>query len=156
MVENMLNRIHIGFAKNRAQLRTFFILHLILYSPLLISFVCTLWGLPGLHLLLFLKIFNYTRISRLKNSANKMVVFCILSLQSYDRQHKNRKCLLLHKNKTDTHGDDSQHMMVEPPPFDIYLCDNCDAELYSKEAIFVSKKIIKSVAMAHSWFWKLS
>lgn len=29
-------------------------------------------------------------------------------------------------------------MMVEPPPFDIYLCDNCDAELYSKEAILVS------------------
>lgn len=28
-------------------------------------------------------------------------------------------------------------MMVEPAPFDIYLCDNCDAELYSKEAILV-------------------
>lgn len=27
--------------------------------------------------------------------------------------------------------------MVEPAPFDIYLCDNCDAELYSKEAILV-------------------
>lgn len=79
-------------------------------------------------------------------------MYFVLSLQSYDRQHKNRKCLLLHKNKTDTHGDDSQHMMVEPPPFDIYLCDNCDAELYSKEAIFVSKNIIKSVGFMLVYF----
>lgn len=28
--------------------------------------------------------------------------------------------------------------MVEPALFDIYLCDHCDAELYSLEAITVS------------------
>jgi len=57
--------------------------------------------------------------------------------QSYDRQQKNRKCLLLQKNNSSI-SENVQHMMVEPPPFDIYLCDNCDAELYSKEAILVS------------------
>ncbi|TDG40204.1 hypothetical protein AWZ03_013376 [Drosophila navojoa] len=63
---------------------------------------------------------------------------------SYDRLQKNRKCLLLHKNKTDMQGEDSNYMMVEPPPFDIYLCDNCDAELYSKEAILEHEKILAS------------
>lgn len=33
--------------------------------------------------------------------------------------------------------------MVEPAPFDIYLCDNCEAELYSKEAYRVSESEIK-------------
>lgn len=89
----------------------------------------------------------FDNCSPYNNLVNNKVV--LLSLQSYDRQHKNRKCLLVHKSKTDTHGDDSQYMMVEPPPFDIYLCDNCDAELYSKEAIFVSKKIFQIVAMVH-------
>lgn len=77
-----------------------------------------------------------------------MKIYCLnlytnllLQLQSYDRLQKNRKCLLLHTNKTDLQGDD--YMMVEPPPFDIYLCDNCDAELYSKEAILVSEGYIR-------------
>lgn len=30
------------------------------------------------------------------------------------------------------------HQMVEPSLFDIYLCDNCEAELYSLEAYQVS------------------
>ncbi|CAD6997856.1 unnamed protein product [Ceratitis capitata] len=35
---------------------------------------------------------------------------------------------------------DAEQIMVEPAPFDIYLCDNCDAELYSKEAILEHEK----------------
>lgn len=37
---------------------------------------------------------------------------------------------------------DAEQIMVEPAPFDIYLCDNCDAELYSKEAISVNMYIL--------------
>ncbi|EDV98864.1 uncharacterized protein LOC6567012 [Drosophila grimshawi] len=85
---------------------------------------------------------NYNSTTSLYDRRNnKLLVTFRNENMSYDRQQKNRKCLLLHKSKTDTHGDDSQYMMVEPPPFDIYLCDNCDAELYSKEAIFKHEKI---------------
>ncbi|KAH8400601.1 hypothetical protein KR222_007996 [Zaprionus bogoriensis] len=85
---------------------------------------------------------NYNSTTSLYDRRNnKLLVTFRNENMSYDRQLKNRKCLLLHKSKADTHGDDSQYMMVEPPPFDIYLCDNCDAELYSKEAILEHEKI---------------
>ncbi|KAH8376578.1 hypothetical protein KR093_000148 [Drosophila rubida] len=84
---------------------------------------------------------NYNSTTSLYDRRNnKLLVTFRNENMSYDRMLKNRKCLLLHKSKTDTH-DDSQYMMVEPPPFDIYLCDNCDAELYSKEAILEHEKI---------------
>jgi hypothetical protein len=53
--------------------------------------------------------------------------------QLYD-QHSScgRKTLL---TKSQMHGN---AQMVETEPFDIYLCDNCDAELYSFEAYKVS------------------
>ncbi|XP_032293884.1 uncharacterized protein ova [Drosophila virilis] len=85
---------------------------------------------------------NYNSTTSLYDRRNnKLLVTFRNENMSYDRQHKNRKCLLLHKNKTDVHGEDSHYMMVEPPPFDIYLCDNCDAELYSTEAILEHEKI---------------
>ncbi|XP_064539188.1 uncharacterized protein ova [Drosophila montana] len=85
---------------------------------------------------------NYNSTTSLYDRRNnKLLVTFRNENMSYDRQHKNRKCLLLHKNKTDIQGEDSQYMMVEPPPFDIYLCDNCDAELYSTEAILEHEKI---------------
>ncbi|XP_030382894.1 uncharacterized protein LOC115630464 isoform X2 [Scaptodrosophila lebanonensis] len=82
---------------------------------------------------------NYNSTTSLYDRRNnKLLVTFRNENMSYDRQQKIRKCLLLQKNKNDAHDDDSQQMMVEPAPFDIYLCDNCDAELYSKEAIMVS------------------
>lgn len=39
-------------------------------------------------------------------------------------------------------SDESDHHMVEPAPFDIYLCDYCDSELYSLEAYQVTFKTI--------------
>ncbi|XP_017858002.1 PREDICTED: uncharacterized protein LOC108610420 [Drosophila arizonae] len=85
---------------------------------------------------------NYNSTTSLYDRRNnKLLVTFRNENMSYDRQQKNRKCLLLHKNKTDLQGEDSNYMMVEPPPFDIYLCDNCDAELYSKEAILEHEKM---------------
>ncbi|XP_030382892.1 uncharacterized protein LOC115630464 isoform X1 [Scaptodrosophila lebanonensis] len=85
---------------------------------------------------------NYNSTTSLYDRRNnKLLVTFRNENMSYDRQQKIRKCLLLQKNKNDAHDDDSQQMMVEPAPFDIYLCDNCDAELYSKEAIMEHEKI---------------
>lgn len=36
---------------------------------------------------------------------------------------------------------ENHQKMVEPAVFDIYLCDNCEAELYSLEAYKVSSPI---------------
>ncbi|XP_068150499.1 uncharacterized protein ova [Drosophila tropicalis] len=85
---------------------------------------------------------NYNSTTSLYDRRNnKLLVTFRNENMSYDRQQKSRKCLLLQKNLSDSHNDNLQHMMVEPPPFDIYLCDNCDAELYSKEAILEHENI---------------
>lgn len=71
-------------------------------------------------------------------------------IQLYDKEHNpNRICLLPHRRQgsgsnttsTSTNNDSTAttpeteaSSMVEPPLFDIYLCDYCDAELYSLEA----------------------
>lgn len=65
-----------------------------------------------------------------------LLLLLLLLLQSYDQPQRIRKFLLQSKPK-----NDQQPIMVEPPPFDIYLCDNCDAELYSEEAMLVCKHI---------------
>ncbi|KAH8287885.1 hypothetical protein KR018_006123 [Drosophila ironensis] len=78
---------------------------------------------------------NYNSTTSLYDRRNnKLLVTFRNENMSYDRQQKSRKCLLMQKNNN-AMNENLQHMMVEPPPFDIYLCDNCDAELYSKEAI---------------------
>lgn len=43
-------------------------------------------------------------------------------------------------DNSDNNDDNGDHnlMMVDPPPFDIYLCDYCEAELYSLQAYLVS------------------
>ncbi|XP_070145215.1 uncharacterized protein ova isoform X1 [Drosophila kikkawai] len=85
---------------------------------------------------------NYNSTTSLYDRRNnKLLVTFRNENMSYDRQQKNRKCLLLQKNNNSSLNENSQHMMVEPPPFDIYLCDNCDAELYSKEAILEHENI---------------
>ncbi|XP_033168026.1 uncharacterized protein LOC117146188 isoform X2 [Drosophila mauritiana] len=84
---------------------------------------------------------NYNSTTSLYDRRNnKLLVTFRNENMSYDRQQKNRKCLLLQKNNSSI-SENVQHMMVEPPPFDIYLCDNCDAELYSKEAILEHENI---------------
>jgi len=40
--------------------------------------------------------------------------------------------------------------MVEPSLFDIYLCDNCDAELYSLDAYLVNKHIFCDFILSNS------
>lgn len=40
--------------------------------------------------------------------------------------------------RTHNSQSDESHQMVEPALFDIYLCDYCEAELYSLEAYKVS------------------
>ncbi|KAH8410604.1 hypothetical protein KR009_006641 [Drosophila setifemur] len=84
---------------------------------------------------------NYNSTTSLYDRRNnKLLVTFRNENMSYDRQQKSRKCLLLQKNNNSI-SENLQHMMVEPPPFDIYLCDNCDAELYSKEAILEHENI---------------
>jgi hypothetical protein len=43
--------------------------------------------------------------------------------------------------------------MVETEPFDIYLCDNCDAELYSLEAYKVSAGYAQAKLQYHKIFF---
>lgn len=46
------------------------------------------------------------------------------------------------------------HQMVEPSLFDIYLCDNCEAELYSLEAYQVScleKDVFAGIFFVFVW-----
>ncbi|XP_070132843.1 uncharacterized protein ova isoform X2 [Drosophila bipectinata] len=84
---------------------------------------------------------NYNSTTSLYDRRNnKLLVTFRNENMSYDRQQKSRKCLLMQKNNNSI-NENLQHMMVEPPPFDIYLCDNCDAELYSKEAILEHENI---------------
>lgn len=60
----------------------------------------------------------------------------------YDQaqQTSGRKCLL--PKQINSQQSDHQHeQMVEPAFFDIYLCDDCDAELYSYDAYAEHEKV---------------
>ncbi|XP_065093998.1 uncharacterized protein ova [Ochlerotatus camptorhynchus] len=60
----------------------------------------------------------------------------------YDQaqQTSGRKCLL--PKQINSQQSDLQHeQMVEPAFFDIYLCDDCDAELYSYDAYVEHEKV---------------
>lgn len=72
--------------------------------------------------------------------SNKLLVTFRNENMSYDQPQRLRKCLLQQKSKNGHSVNSLHQQMVEPAPFDIYLCDNCDAELYSKEAILVHEK----------------
>lgn len=61
--------------------------------------------------------------------------------QSYDQPQKTRKCLL---QKSDRMNNSMVKMMESPSPFEIYLCDNCDAELYSEDAMKEHEKMCAS------------
>lgn len=59
--------------------------------------------------------------------------------QMYDRvQNFSPKKTLLPRTQCSRSMEVSQEQMVEQALFDIYLCDNCDAELYSLDAYTVS------------------
>ncbi|XP_055838933.1 uncharacterized protein LOC129906894 isoform X2 [Episyrphus balteatus] len=80
---------------------------------------------------------NYNSTTSLfDRRSNKLLVTFRNENMSYDQPQRIRKCLLQQKSKLNS----QQQQMVEPAPFDIYLCDNCDAELYSEEAIVEHEK----------------
>ncbi|XP_055386555.1 putative uncharacterized protein DDB_G0282133 isoform X2 [Condylostylus longicornis] len=74
--------------------------------------------------------------------SNKLLVTFRNENMTYDQPPQKRKCLL--QQKARTQNDNQQQQMVEPALFDIYLCDNCDAELYSYEANKEHEKICTS------------
>ncbi|XP_054743474.1 uncharacterized protein LOC129248068 [Anastrepha obliqua] len=85
---------------------------------------------------------NYNSTTSLfERRSNKLLVTFRNENMSYDQPQRSRKCLMRQKSKSGNQGRaDVEQIMVEPAPFDIYLCDNCDAELYSKEAILEHEK----------------
>lgn len=60
----------------------------------------------------------------------------IIYFQLYDQAPTNHKKTLMPRT-TSSHSVEPQQM-VEQSLFDIYLCDNCEAELYSLEAYQVN------------------
>lgn len=63
----------------------------------------------------------------------------------------NPKKTLLPRTQSSQAIETNQESMVEQAPFDIYLCDNCEAELYSLEAYQVIKNKIKhTIVIGHS------
>lgn len=61
-------------------------------------------------------------------------------MQLYDQPRVNNKKTLMPKMQNSQSGE--PHQMVEPSLFDIYLCDNCEAELYSYDAYQVSRYFV--------------
>lgn len=57
--------------------------------------------------------------------------------QLYDQQRINNKKTLMPKMQNSQPGEPPQ-MVEQSLLFDIYLCDNCEAELYSLDAYQVS------------------
>lgn len=78
-------------------------------------------------------------MSNLKNYRLICVLFYFLLLlkQLYDQPRVYNKKTLMPRMQSSQSGE--PHQMVEQSLlFDIYLCDNCEAELYSLEAYQVS------------------
>lgn len=88
---------------------------------------------------------NYNSTTSLfDRRSNKLLVTFRNENMSYDQPFRHRKGLLLQqKSKNATEVANALPQMVEAAPFDIYLCDNCDAELYSTEAILEHEKTCK-------------
>lgn len=61
---------------------------------------------------------------------------CRFGEQLYDHTRVNNKKTLMPKMQNSQSGEPQQ--MVEQSLFDIYLCDYCEAELYSLDAFQVS------------------
>uniref|UniRef100_A0A336LT97 CSON015176 protein n=2 Tax=Culicoides sonorensis TaxID=179676 RepID=A0A336LT97_CULSO len=74
-------------------------------------------------------------------TTNKLLVTFRNENMMYDQQPHNQRKSLLPKSPSAHTLEIQQHAMVEPALFDIYLCDYCDAELYSLEAYEEHEKI---------------
>ncbi|GAB0096772.1 uncharacterized protein DMENIID0001_123380 [Sergentomyia squamirostris] len=84
---------------------------------------------------------NYNSTTSLfDRTNNKLLVTFRNENMLYDQQQISNKKTLLPRNNS-SQSIDSCPQMVEPALFDIYLCDNCDAELYSMEAYTEHEKI---------------
>ncbi|XP_053696271.1 uncharacterized protein LOC128743673 isoform X2 [Sabethes cyaneus] len=86
---------------------------------------------------------NYNSTTSLyQRRTNKLLVTFRNENMLYDQapQSSNRKCLLP-KQSNSQQCDLQAEQMVEPAFFDIYLCDDCDAELYSYNAYVEHEKI---------------
>uniref|UniRef100_A0A7G3AF49 Nuclear respiratory factor 1 NLS/DNA-binding dimerisation domain-containing protein n=1 Tax=Lutzomyia longipalpis TaxID=7200 RepID=A0A7G3AF49_LUTLO len=84
---------------------------------------------------------NYNSTTSLfDRTNNKLLVTFRNENMLYDQQQISNKKTLLPRNNS-SQSLDSCQQMVEPALFDIYLCDNCDAELYSMEAFMEHEKI---------------
>uniref|UniRef100_A0A182MRW3 Nuclear respiratory factor 1 NLS/DNA-binding dimerisation domain-containing protein n=1 Tax=Anopheles culicifacies TaxID=139723 RepID=A0A182MRW3_9DIPT len=86
----------------------------------------------------FISNYNCTT-SLYERSTNKLLVTFRNENMVYDQEQKinSRKCLLPKQSNSQTCLA-SQEEMVISECLDIYLCDNCDAELYSEGAMLVS------------------
>lgn len=85
---------------------------------------------------------NYNSTTSLyERRTNKLLVTFRNENMLYDQpqQTSNRKSLLP-KSSSSLQLDSQQEQMVEPAFFDIYLCDDCDAELYSYDAYLDHEK----------------
>lgn len=88
---------------------------------------------------------NYNSTTSLyERRTNKLLVTFRNENMLYDQlqQTSNRKCLLP-KSSSSQQLDTQQEQMVEPAFFDIYLCDDCDAELYSYDAFLEHEKVCR-------------
>ncbi|XP_055540527.1 uncharacterized protein LOC129727094 isoform X2 [Wyeomyia smithii] len=86
---------------------------------------------------------NYNSTTSLyQRRTNKLLVTFRNENMLYDQppQSSYRKCLLP-KQSNSQHCDLQAEQMVEPAFFDIYLCDDCDAELYSYDAYVEHEKV---------------
>lgn len=79
---------------------------------------------------------NYNSTTSLyERVSNRLLVTFRNENMLYDQQQQQnniRRCLL--PRAQNAQASDRTPQMVEPALFDIYLCDNCDAELYSLQA----------------------
>lgn len=84
---------------------------------------------------------NYNSTTSLYDRrCNKLLVTFRNENMSYDQPQRNRKTLLQKSRSQTSENNNNTQQMVEPALFDIYLCDHCDAELYSLEAITEHEK----------------
>lgn len=86
---------------------------------------------------------NYNSTTSLyQRRTNKLLVTFRNENMLYDQAHQtpSRKCLLP-KQTSSQPAELQSEQMVEPAFFDIYLCDDCDAELYSYDAYVEHEKV---------------
>ncbi|XP_055590374.1 uncharacterized protein LOC129742498 [Uranotaenia lowii] len=94
---------------------------------------------------------NYNSTTSLyQRRTNKLLVTFRNENMLYDQaqQTSSRKCLLPKQASSHT-LEMQQEQMVEPAFFDIYLCDDCDAELYSYDAYVEHEKICLNAKEFH-------